>query len=763
MAPDSKSKLAYVGIAAVSLILIGGIYAKSAADIGQARARFRNDQHELSLGVNKDLEGQFNQIYQSLRTISYLPSVRKISRHGENLDADGKQSIQALYNNLASNVAVSEVYVVPADLNPDRIDPVTGEPEVPTLMFDTLITGAAPAASAEAEASKGPEPEEVEIHEYHLFQEQMAWLKARFGDISKIDGLNTPMVSGPSVITCDNTDYARTFKDEDRKGLLFSAPFYGPDGKFKGVIAAIIRNNAIRKLLPAREFALVNTKHDVFLASEGGVTSKVTADQARRGVADKAAIYSELMPLKINDPQSNWLISANAADATFYEGAEYRAVKTFQYAGVLAILLLAAVACAGVWIAQRNAATRRQIETRQREEDERRRRAAEEQARVVGPLTSAMSRIAGGDLTVRLGHEVEGAYESLRKDFNAALTQMETANERARKAAAAEQAGLVSALGKAISSIARGDLTVRIHANFPEAYEQLKLDFNSALDAMDGLIQGIRSTTDGVADGATEIAQAAEDLSRRTEQQAAFLEETAAALGELTATVKQTASGAHEARQFVTEARTGAFRSGEIVKQAVGAMGQIESSSRQISQIIVVIDEIAFQTNLLALNAGVEAARAGEAGRGFAVVASEVRALAQRSADAAKEIKGLIQISERHVESGVKHVSETGEALSTIVDQVLQIDGLITTMAASAQEQSSALGEVNTAVGHMDQMTQQNAAMVEETTAAATIMRQNATDLAARIQDFKVTASESERPEFNKAQAGRSRSLRRAS
>jgi methyl-accepting chemotaxis protein len=145
------------------------------------------------------------------------------------------------------------------------------------------------------------------------------------------------------------------------------------------------------------------------------------------------------------------------------------------------------------------------------------------------------------------------------------------------------------------------------------------------------------------------------------------------------------------------------------------------------------------------------------------VVASEVRALAQRSADAAKEIKGLIQISERHVESGVKHVSETGEALSTIVDQVLQIDGLITTMAASAQEQSSALGEVNTAVGHMDQMTQQNAAMVEETTAAATIMRQNATDLAARIQDFKVTASESERPEFNKAQSARSRSLRRAS
>jgi methyl-accepting chemotaxis protein len=761
MVPDVKSMLAYGGIVTVGALLIGGIFAKSTVDVSDAMARFRHDQHELSLGVNKDLEGQFNQIYQSLRTISYLPSIRKINRNGENLDADGKQSIQALYNNLASNVAVSEVYVVPADLKPDRIDPATGKPEVLTLMFDTLITGAAPAESTEAEDSTGSEPEEVEIHEYHLFVEQMAWLKDRFGDISRIDGLNTPMVSGPSVITCDNTDYVKTLKDEDRKGLLFSVPFYSPEGKFKGVIAAIIRDNAIRKLLPARDFAMVNTTHGVFLTSEGGITSKETADQARHGVADTAAIFSELLPLKVNDPRSNWLLSANAADGAFYEGAEYRGIKTFQYAGVLAILLLAAMSCAGVWIAQRNAAIRRQAEKRQREEDENRRRTAEEQARVVGSLTRAMSRIAGGDLTARLGQEVDGACEDLREDFNAALTQMESASERARQEAEAEQAGLVSALGSAISSIARGDLTVRIRSQFPNGYEQLKVDFNSALEAMDSLIQGIRVTTDGVTTGVTEIAYAAEDLSKRTEQPAASLEETAAALGELTATVKQTANGAREARQFVTDARTGAFRSGEIVKQAVGAMGQIESSSRQISQIVGVIDEIAFQTNLLALNAGVEAARAGESGRGFAVVASEVRALAQRSADAARQIKGLIQISEGHVGNGVKHVSETGEALTAIVDKVMQIDALITTMAQSAQEQSSALGEVNTAVGQMDQMTQQNAAMVEETTAAATMMRQNATDLTARIQRFRVTAAHGETLDISKASAGRVQSRRR--
>ena len=190
----------------------------------------------------------------------------------------------------------------------------------------------------------------------------------------------------------------------------------------------------------------------------------------------------------------------------------------------------------------------------------------------------------------------------------------------------------------------------------------------------------------------------------------------------------------------MAEARAGAHKSGEVVSQAVEAMGEIESSSKQITQIIGVIDEIAFQTNLLALNAGVEAARAGDAGRGFAVVASEVRALAQRSADAAKEIKGLIQASERHVGNGVNHVSETGKALSVIVEQVSRIDSLITDMAGSAQEQASALGEVNIAVNHMDQMTQQNAAMVEETTAAAHTMRSNANELSAQIGGFRTSS-----------------------
>jgi methyl-accepting chemotaxis protein len=237
--------------------------------------------------------------------------------------------------------------------------------------------------------------------------------------------------------------------------------------------------------------------------------------------------------------------------------------------------------------------------------------------------------------------------------------------------------------------------------------------------------------------GADEISKAADDLSRRTEQQAASLEETAAALDQITATVRKTADGANHAQGVVQTARANAAESAHVVKRATDAMGEIESSSKQIGQIIGVIDEIAFQTNLLALNAGVEAARAGDAGKGFAVVASEVRALAQRSAEAAKEIKTLINASSAQVGQGVSLVAETGKALQLIVEQVAEINGIVTEIAASAQEQATGLHQVNTAVNQMDQVTQQNAAMVEESTAASHSLAGEAVEVARLIGQFK--------------------------
>ncbi|SFS37846.1 methyl-accepting chemotaxis protein [Brevundimonas viscosa] len=306
------------------------------------------------------------------------------------------------------------------------------------------------------------------------------------------------------------------------------------------------------------------------------------------------------------------------------------------------------------------------------------------------------------------------------------------------RAVMAEQTAVVTLTGEGLRTLAEGDLTVRLGDDVPAAYAQLRDSFNAAVARLQAAMADIAANAGAMRAGSGEISHAADDLSRRTEQQAASLEETAAALDQITATVNRTASGARQASDVVQAARGDAETSGVVVRDAVAAMSAIEQSARQISQIIGVIDEIAFQTNLLALNAGVEAARAGDAGRGFAVVASEVRALAQRSADAAREIKTLISASTSQVGSGVQLVGQTGEALQRIVGRVAEIDGLVSEIAASAQEQATGLQQVNTAVNQMDQVTQQNAAMVEESTAASHSLAQEAESLAASVARFRI-------------------------
>jgi len=327
-------------------------------------------------------------------------------------------------------------------------------------------------------------------------------------------------------------------------------------------------------------------------------------------------------------------------------------------------------------------------------------------------------------------------------DMDLAISVYLEASETARKVteekAAATSQAVMRCVGEALAALANGDLTHRIGADMPDEYASLREHFNNAIGQLSDALSHVLSSADQLASGADDIAQASDDLSRRTEQQAASLEETAAALDEITATVKQTAQGADQANGAASDAKDVARKSGEVVSRAVAAMSEIEASSTKISQIIGVIDEIAFQTNLLALNAGVEAARAGEAGRGFAVVASEVRALAQRSAEAAKEIKSLISASSRQVGEGVGLVGETGEALRAIIDKVTEVDGLVSTIAASAQEQATGLSQVNTAINQMDRVVQQNAAMVEQSTAAAHALKAETAGLAQTAARFQV-------------------------
>jgi len=337
-----------------------------------------------------------------------------------------------------------------------------------------------------------------------------------------------------------------------------------------------------------------------------------------------------------------------------------------------------------------------------------------------------------------------------------------SSTEAERRNAAELQKRIVTRLGTGLSRLSAGDMSHRITEEFPGEYAQLRDDFNSAMQSLERTIQTINVSVSNITSGTGEMSTAANDLSARTEKQAASLEETAAALDQLTSQVNASAENAKLAAQTVEDTNQSTTRSGDVVEKAIQAMNGIEHSSREVSRIIGVIDEIAFQTNLLALNAGVEAARAGEAGRGFAVVAQEVRELAQRSAAAAKEIATLITTSAGQVDQGVNFVAQTGEALKGISSQVVQINNLIREISQSASEQAIGIKEINAAINQMDQVTQQNAAMVEETTAASMTLNTEAQNLGGIVANFQVSGSASASDLSAMAAKMRSRSERPA-
>ncbi len=337
--------------------------------------------------------------------------------------------------------------------------------------------------------------------------------------------------------------------------------------------------------------------------------------------------------------------------------------------------------------------------------------------------SSAIERLAAR----QRGDEKRAANEEDRQRIEALAKEADMKRQR-----------VVEALATGLDHIASGDLAFRLTEPLSPEYEKLRSDFNAAITALAGTLKDISIATESVHNGAHEITTAADDLSRRTEQQAAALEETSAALNGIVDAVRKTSDMSEMARSAVTAAKVEADGSGAIVRDTIAAMDTIEQSSRQIGEIITMIDEIAFQTNLLALNAGVEAARAGDAGRGFAIVAQEVRGLAQRSTEAAKAIKALISTSSSQIESGVELVRHTGDAFTSIGDHVARVTQLVEAIANSAKDQAVSLREVNVAVGQMDQSTQQNAAMVDETTSASHSLTDKANDLGRLVGKFRL-------------------------
>ncbi len=380
-------------------------------------------------------------------------------------------------------------------------------------------------------------------------------------------------------------------------------------------------------------------------------------------------------------------------------------------------------------------------------------------SRPVTSLTKVMGELARGrhDVDVQeteRGDEIgemaravlvfrDAAVEKVGLEARADAQRREVEEERrvnaeAQANAATEQAGAIEALAEGLAKVSDGDLRVRLSEGFTDRYKRIRDDFNATVERLQATIQSIAASTREVAGTATEISSSTTDLSQRTEEQAASLEETSASMEEISAIVKKNAENAQRANQFATGTREVADRGGAVVAEAVSAMARIEESSRKISDIISVIDEISRQTNLLALNAAVEAARAGEAGRGFAVVASEVRSLAQRSSQAAKDIKDLITNSSAQVQEGVELVNRAGGSLTEIVESIKRVAEIVSEIATASGEQSSGLDQVSGALTQMDQVTQQNSALVEQNAAAAKALEQQSQGMDQQVSFFRI-------------------------
>jgi signal transduction histidine kinase/CheY-like chemotaxis protein len=335
----NKWLFAYIFILVTGAVFTVLVHQKAREDYDIALDHYKGTSYNEAKETAKKIEDVITHVYQNIRTISFLPSVRKIDRYATNLDSDARKTVQELYNNLASSVSVSEVYIVPADLDSTKIDRVTGKPEEPILMLDQLIIGRSLDSGKKAGKPEiteaGLEPlEEVEIFEYKLLQEQLGWLKQNFPTMAKFEGINVPFVSGREVITCDNSRFSRATKlDTDRSGLVFSVPFYGKDDALKGSISAIMLSHALRDLMPRQDYALVNSAHNYAAMTHDAGQERKSSDWVLKNTPDPKLLFSAVIPIATNDPQSQWSLWVGFPDEKFLNSGDLRAIRNFEVAG----------------------------------------------------------------------------------------------------------------------------------------------------------------------------------------------------------------------------------------------------------------------------------------------------------------------------------------------------------------------------------------------------------------------------------------------
>ncbi len=705
-------------------ILAGLLLAAAAIGFAwnNARAKIEQARAEIHEAADRDFEHDaerlsdaFTEIYQNLRTVSFLPDVRQ-RRFSTAKDGD-TSAIQQIYNNLASNVAVSEVYITSESFDPSRTDPETGKPEVPSLMLDQLITGEA-AAGVAATGEAVTEQPEREDQEYPLIARQIAYFRQHYPTRESFAGMSVPVIAGESVITCDNSEFNRTLEDADRMGVIFSVPFYTPAGSLGGVVSAIIRNNVFRDLLPPRGASLSVPKYGFAIPSaDAGVANSAAA---RNGEPDKSLFFSKAIKLKLPDPFAEWMLWRGVPESDVAADPRIRTVWSALYLDIG----ITVVAC--LFVAVLHAfVNRRYIWP------------ARDLSRVIVDLSEGRFGEPpphGGrpDMIGQISRALEGfrqnavlvarADEEKRRQAQAAEDMRRAEAERAQ----AEQAKWITdSLGRAMGAMASGNLDARVEADLGPGFGGLREDFNRASERLSSVLAEIADDSHVLTGEVTSISAATRDLADRTLAQVELLRSVALQLKEINDGIEQQDALA----QRITDAMDGSRHEVGLVKfvavKAVDSIRQVAHSTAEIRRFTALIDEMAVQTNMLALNAGIEAARAGEHGRGFALVAGEVRNLAHKSAEAAREIRSLVDASGHHVEASVESITETDQALQSILTSVDHAAAVAQDIRDNADLQNLKIVEINRLVNSLNLTTEQNAAMVEESSAATeTLVRQ---------------------------------------